>query len=339
MDASIKALAHEQGIGQKMMLASGLLAAGGFALASIAANLRFGASLATTPFDRIIYGTISVAADLMKIALPLVVAILWRKGERIFAFAGAVFWIGAVAFAICAAIGFVASTRSHTVAANEDLIEARKAWATKITRVEGRLDLLGVHRPPNIIQAEIDSLLRTPGTDSCKVINGPVRQDTCPKVDRLRQELAASEEIARLEADLVADRGALSEMPVAAFVADPQSAALNRLTGFGEEELRNAIAVLIAFLVELGSALGFSVVILAARSTAATSQASSVEENKKPSPSSRETTQGRHTCVSEPPDDLVTRWALARLDIVTAFHQGACGNGREKGEATWASLL
>jgi hypothetical protein len=38
---------------------------------------------------------------------------------------------------------------------------------------------------------------------------------------------------------------------------DPQSAALNRLTGLGEEELVNAIAVLIAFLVELGSALGF----------------------------------------------------------------------------------
>ena len=84
---------------------------------------------------------------------------------------------------------------------------------------KGRLDLLGVHRPSNIIQAEIDSLLRTPGTDGCKVINSPVTQDTCPNVDRLRQELAASREVARLEADLVADRGALSEMPVAAFVA------------------------------------------------------------------------------------------------------------------------
>ena len=317
MDASIKALAHEQGIGQKLMLASGLLAAGGFALVSIAANLRFGASLATTPFDRIVYGTISIAADLMKISLPLVMAILWRKGERIFAFAGAVFWMGTVAFSICTAIGFATSTRGHTVAANENLIEARKAWAAKITRVEGRLDLLGVHRPSNIIQAEINSLLRTPSTHGCKVINGPVTQDTCPKVDRLRQELAASQEVARLEADLVADRGALSDMPAAAFVADPQSAALNRLTGFGEEELRNAIAVLIAFLVELGSALGFSFIILAARSTAATPQALSVEENKELSPASRETTQGRHTSLSETPDDLVTRWALARLDIVT----------------------
>ena len=111
MHASIKALAHEQGIGQRLMLASGLLAAAGFALASIAANLRFGASLATTPFDRIVYGTLSIAADLMKMALPLVVAILWRKGERIFAFAGAIFWIGTVAFSICTANGSAASAR------------------------------------------------------------------------------------------------------------------------------------------------------------------------------------------------------------------------------------
>jgi hypothetical protein len=254
----------------------------------------------------------------MKIALPLVVAILWQKGERIFAFAGVVFWIGAVAFSICAAIGFAASTRSHTVAIGESLIESRKAWEAKITRIEGRLDLVSVHRPANVIQAEINSLLLAAGADDCKAINGPVTQEVCPKVGRLRQELAASQEAARLDADLVADRRALSEMPVAAFVADPQSAALNRLTGFGQEELRKAVVVLIALLVEFGSALGFSVIILAARSTAATSQASSVEENKEPSP---------------PPGNK------CKDSIQTAFHQGACGDGREKSKAPRASLL
>ena len=182
MQTGITISGEHLGIGQKLMLAAGLLAASGFAFVSIASNLRFGISLASTPFDRIIYGALSIAADLMKIALPLVVAILWRKRERIFALAGAVFWIGAVAFSICAAIGFAASTRDQTVATTENLIEARKAWEAKITRVEGRLDLLGVHRPTNIVQAEIDALLRTPGTDGCKVVNGPITQDICPKV-------------------------------------------------------------------------------------------------------------------------------------------------------------
>jgi hypothetical protein len=305
------------GLGQKLILAAGLVAASGFAFVSIASNLRFGVSLATTPFDRIIYGTLSIAADLTKIALPLMVAILWRKGERIFALTGAVFWIGAVAFSICAAIGFAASTRGYTVATSENLIEARKAWEAKITRVEGRLDLLGVHRPSDIIQAEMDGLLRTPGTDGCKVINGPITQDICPKVDRLRQELATSQEAVRLEADLVADRGALSDVPVMASVADPQSATLSRLTGIGEEALLGAIAVMIAFLVEFGSALGFSVVILAARPTAEIPQPLSVEEANQPPLPAAQAAQRRQASLPKTPHDLVTRWALARLDIVS----------------------
>jgi hypothetical protein len=238
-----------------------------------------------------------------------------------FALAGAVFWIGAVAFSICAAIGFAASTRSHTVAAGENLIEARNAWEAKITRVEGRLDLLGVHRPPNIIQAEMDSLLRKPGTDGCKEINGPITQIICPKVDRLRRELAALQETARLEADLVADRRALSEMPVTASVADPQSAALNRLTGVAEEAVRNAIGALIALLVELGSALGFSIIILASRGSGSALQALDAEELDRPSPVPAEVTKqprGTFIGLAETPKDLVTRWAFARLDVISS---------------------
>ena len=70
-------------IGQKIMLAAGFLAAGLFLLVSMAANLKFGLSLAATPFDRIIYGALSLGADLMKAPLPLVVLILWRNGNRI----------------------------------------------------------------------------------------------------------------------------------------------------------------------------------------------------------------------------------------------------------------
>ena len=317
MRASIKTSVEQLGIGQKLMLAAGLLAAGGFAFVSIAANLRFGVSLASTPFDRIIYGTLSIAADLMKIALPLVVAMLWRKGERIFALAGAVFWIGAVAFSICAAIGFAASTRGYTVAASQSLIEARNAWTAKITRLGDQLDLLGEHRPSSVIQAEIEGLLRTPGTDDCKVINGPITHEICPKVDRLRQERTASDEAARLEGDLVADRKALSEMPRSAPVADPQSAALSRMVGIGEEALRDTIGTLIAMLVELGSALGFSVIIVAHRPAVVRLPTSSLREHLEPLPSPSRAAQRQFLCVAEKPDDLVTRWALARLDIVS----------------------
>jgi N-acetylneuraminic acid mutarotase len=211
-----------RGPGPRIMLAAGLIAASGFALVSIAANLRFGISLATTTFDRIVYGTLSIAVDLIKITLPLAVALLWRNGERIFAVLGAIFWTGAVAFSICAAIGFAASTRNHMLGAGQQEIDKRQAWRAKIVRLEGSLDRLGPYRPATVVQADIDSLLRTPGIDDCRVINGPITREACPKVDQLKRELLASKEAARLEADLVADREALSDLPSLGIAADPQ---------------------------------------------------------------------------------------------------------------------
>lgn len=314
MRSRITSSLEAQGICQVLLLMVGLLAATGFAFVSIASNLRFGVSLGSRPFDQLIYGVLSVATDLMKIALPLVIAILWRNGERIFALAGAAFWIGAAAFSIFAAIGFAASSRGQTVAAAASRIENRNAWQAKIVRVEGRLDVLGTNRPVGVIQAEIDRLLRTPGADDCQVVNGPVTQQVCPQVDRLREELAASTEVARLETDLVADRKALSEIPEITPVADPQSATLSRLTGVSEESLRSAIAVLIAFLVELGSSLGFTVMVLCARLGGVAGRAPAVTT---PSASTIEDRGTTSPFVRMPPDDLVMKWALTRLDIVS----------------------
>jgi hypothetical protein len=99
-------------IGQAMLIAAGFLAAGIFALVSMAANLKFGLSLGNSDFDRIIYSGLSLGADLMKVALPLVAVILWRKGHRLLSATGAMFWCGLVAFSLAAAVGFAASTRS-----------------------------------------------------------------------------------------------------------------------------------------------------------------------------------------------------------------------------------
>jgi hypothetical protein len=302
------------------MFAAGLLAAGGFALVSMAANLRFGISLANMPFDRALYATLSLAADLMKTALPLAGMILWRKRERIFAIVAVIFWIGAVAFSLSAAIGFAASTRGHTVASNEKLIESRKAWEAKIVRIEKRLDRLGTPRPADVIEAEIDGLLRTPGAESCDAINGPVTREVCPEVDRLRREVAASKEAARLEVDLVADRKAFSEMADAIPVADPQSATLKYLTGVDEDAVRSSIAALIAFLVEFGSAFGFTLTILAFRHSTKEQQATRSSDQFQPLSCVKarsKTKKARKLTIPATPDDLVTRWALDRLDVVS----------------------
>jgi hypothetical protein len=121
------------------LIAAGLLAAGIFALVSVAAKLKYGLSLGSTQFDQVIYGALSLGAELMKVALPLVALILWRKGYRLLSATGAVFWCGLVAFSLAAAVGFAASTRGETVAANMTVIDNRKSWEAKIERVEQEL--------------------------------------------------------------------------------------------------------------------------------------------------------------------------------------------------------
>ena len=309
-------------IGQKIMLAAGFLAAGLFVLVSMAANLKFGLSLATTPFDRIIYGALSLAADLMKVTLPLVAILLWRKKHRFFAAIAALFCAGVISYSLAAAIGFAASTRSESVTANQLVVGDRKAWEARIERTAQQLNQLGVPRPAGVIQAEIDALLRKPGADGCKVIDGPITNEVCPKVDTLRNELAGSQRAAELEANLVADRNRLQAVPVAASVADPQSATLSRLTALGEAKIRDIIAILIAVLVEIGSALGFTFVLLASRSVpvapASAVQMAKEPEDIAPEPERRPVKPEIPMKLSETPADMVTRWAFSRLDVLRA---------------------
>ena len=305
-------------IGQKIMLAAGFLAAGLFVLVSMAANLKFGLSLATTPFDRIIYGALSLAADLMKVALPLVVLILWRNGHRMFAAIAALFCASVISYSLAAAVGFAASTRGETVTANKLVVDHRKAWEARIERTAQQLDQLGVPRSAGVIQAEIDALLRKPGADGCKIINGPVTNEVCPKVDVLRKELAVSRRAAELETDLVVDRKRLQAAPVAASVVDPQSATLSRLTALGEAKIRDIIAILIAVLVEIGSALGFTFVLLASRSAAPASAVLMVKGPEDTAPERRPIKPEIPMKLSETPADTVTRWAFSRLDVLRA---------------------
>lgn len=309
---------EEKDIGQKILLAVGFLAAGLFVLVSLAANLKFGLSLATTHFDKIIYGALSLAADLMKVALPLVAILLWRNGHRIFGAIAGLFCLGIISFSLAAAIGFAASTRGETMMANKTVIDSRKAWEARIERTAQQLDQLGVPRPAAVIQADIDALLRMPGTDDCAKINGPVTKDVCPKVDELRKELAGSIRAALLEADLVADRQTLEGVPVAASMSDPQSATLSRLTLWTEAQIQDAIAILIAVLVEIGSALGFSFVVLASRSIPAPQHAvlNDVPEESTLEPPAAEAQ--KLVRLSETSADTVTRWALSRLDVLNS---------------------
>jgi hypothetical protein len=76
----------------------------------------------------------------------------------------------------------------------------------------------------------------------------------------LRRELAAAEAAERLESQVVAGRTQLATVAVTGTLADPQAGALAQLTGLDEATIRAGVALLLAGLIEAGSALGFTLV-------------------------------------------------------------------------------
>jgi hypothetical protein len=242
------------------------------------------------------------------------------------------FCAGVICYSLAAAIGFAASTRGEAITTNKLAIDNRSEWEARIERTARQLDQLGVPRPAGVIQAEIDALLRTPEADGCRVINGPVTKEVCPKVDTLRRELAASQRAAELDASLVADRQSLETVLIAASVADPQSATLSRMTALGEARIRDIIAILIAVLVEIGSALGLTFMVLASRPVLASPPPAA---HKVGAPESiAQTRQPARSqilvALPETPVDMITRWAFARLDV---------GAGRIQAEIAYQDFI
>ena len=251
----------------RILRLSGYVAAAAFCAVSVGANLQFGLSLGRNPIDKATYAVASIAADVFKIAAPFLALSLWGKRFHILAIAGLVLWLGCVGWSMASAVGFVLSSRGDVIAERTAEAATRHGWEAKVERAENQLATLGNHRPPDVIKAELASagipmhIWRR--SRQCFDLTLEESRSACAPVLSLRTELAAAEAAERLEAQLVAGRTQLATASVAGSVADPQASALARLIGADEATIRTGIALLLAGLVEVGSALGFTLVSMA----------------------------------------------------------------------------
>ena len=253
--------------GHCILRMTGYAAAATFCAVSIGANLQYGLSLGRNPIDKATYAVASVAADVFKMAAPLLALSLWSKRFHILAIAGLVLWLGCVAWSMASAVGFVLSSRGDAMAERAAEAATRHGWEAKVERAESQLATLGKHRPSDVIKAELASaavpLHIWRRSRQCLDLTLEVSRLACAPVLGLRKELAAAEAAERLEVQLVAGRTQLATASVAGSVADPQASALARLTGADEGTIRTGIALLLAGLIEVGSALGFTLVSMA----------------------------------------------------------------------------
>ena len=292
---------------------AGYAAATAFCVVSIGANFRYGISLGGEPFDKSLYAAASVAADAFKITLPLVMLRLWARRHLVLALASLALWLGCVGWSLSSAAGFALTSRSEAVAERATIVHTRNGWEATVERAETQLSTLGRHRPVAVIRAEIKGAITPPlvwqRTKECTEATLAESRALCGPVLRLRQELAAAEAAERLESHLVAGREQLAALPVLGLTADPQASALGRLAGLDEATVRTGLALLLALLIEAGSALGFALLGLANVTHPAAPNA--VARSAQAPPTRRRADPPRPTTS----DGAIKRWGLTRLDV------------------------
>jgi hypothetical protein len=197
-----------------------------------------------------------------------------------------------------------------------------------VERAEVQLGTLGAHRPIGVIKAELASSMVASQiwrrSRQCTELALEESRTACAPVLGLRKELAAAESAEHLETQLVAGRTQLATMPVVGPSADPQAGALARFTGLDETTIRTFVALLLAGIIEAGSALGFTLVTVATSSNTPPLKPSNPPGSKRstPPPAAPTNAPGPKTAprrYSNPPrpatTDALERWVQTRLKV------------------------
>ena len=232
-------------------------------IASAIANFRYGLSLAQDPIDRAAYGAASFAVDVLKASLPMLGVLLWRRQHRVIASASVLLWLGCVAWSLSSAIGFALTTRAEANVGRAQEHAEKAGWTATVTRVEEQLSTLGRARPSAVVRADLSAVtvptLIWQRSRQCNDLATLEKQRACARVTALRRELVAAQAAERLEGTLTEARTASADISH----ADPQATALARVTGLPEGDVRTGLALLLAGIIELASAMGFAIVGLA----------------------------------------------------------------------------
>lgn len=186
---------------------------------------------------------LAVAAVLMALSLelakPFAVASAMAS-FRSFAFVQGILLtvlaVAAVTYSLTAELSLTAMLRFDSMARREALVKASAAQDDSLRRLSERYDVarqelesLAPARASGELQAEIESLVLTPGAGNCAVVDGPVTRRVCPRVADLRVELARAQRREQLNAEMASTtKLALPRLEVEPVtVADPGATALS----------------------------------------------------------------------------------------------------------------
>lgn len=188
----------------------------------------------------------------------------WRSLRVVQGAALAVLGIVAVSYSLTAELSLIATSRGDVVAERSAQSDSTTKANDRYDRAKAELASLTPARPKAELDAKVAALLQTKGADGCRVINGKVTAELCPKIADLRIEAGRAERRDQLETTMREAEGQTGG-GVTIKAGDPAATALAAylsLVGFQvDAKLLTELLILVGVLaLEVGSALSLVMV-------------------------------------------------------------------------------
>jgi len=235
------------------------------ALASIAFNAHFGYMIGQHSewiegvHNGYLYGGVATFLDVIKIALPIMLAIIWFSSvsvswKVIASVIGIPMFIGMTAISLSGIFGSVAVDRDTMSASRSGLSDqylSLKAEAKALERTAW-----ADTKTPEQIRAQISAFISAPGnrwgpTNGCDPTSITITQSRlwCQEYQRLAGQLEHAEQVQQDRARLREVNAKLAALP-GAIEGDPQARRMGDMLGIAPDTYVTALLALFAFLIE-----------------------------------------------------------------------------------------
>ena len=226
-----------------------------------AMNFLFMQGMGKDETESLVLGAASVAIDIFKAILPILIWWSYRESRFGFMTTAVVMFAIFTAFSLTSAIGFSATNRGYVSGIREGANAQLAAVAADIEAETAKLQALAKHRPAPILEQQINRV-RTDRlwsrTRQCTDATRKRSRAFCDGYFSLKSELETAVLAARIELRLKELKRSETRLKKsgAGTDTDPQVTVLARLSGNDESSVRTALIIFIAALLEFGSGLG-----------------------------------------------------------------------------------
>ena len=229
-----------------------------FIAASAAMNALFLSSLGRTPVEIGLLAAISIAADIAKFVLPVLLARAIQLRAWGYSAAASFMLLLVILLSLASGLGFSAMTRGAVTSARDAAAHRLGQLRKDLAESNLRLAALGAAQEASVIQAELATLQtdrRYAATKACSELNGGLARQFCSELMKKREALRRAEAHATAVEErrgIVASINAL-EVQGAGQESDQQAHAIAALFGISRDLPRVILASSVAVTLELGS--------------------------------------------------------------------------------------